>query len=332
MSKRLITIAQYLFFLGIGLFFAWLSVKNLNDDNLLQIKQALEGSRQWLIVPVFLMLVLSHYLRAIRWRLLMEPLGHRPSILNTFLAVMIGYFVNLGVPRLGELVKCTLLAKYEKIPADKLIGTIIIERIFDALTLLIVFALTLGVQPGLYGQLIDTFFPAPTPGAERSYSLLTLLIILSAITLLLLFWVLIKKKTLTQLQELITGMLQRVYAGISSIGALQRKGLFLLLSGCIWLLYLLAGYIGFFAFGETAHYGIKEALTILSAGSIGMIASPGGIGAYAFLVEKSMQLYGLRYSIAIAFGWLLWLAQTGVTIVAGFLSFIILPLYNQKNE
>ncbi|MFN9958627.1 MAG: hypothetical protein ACK55I_36515, partial [bacterium] len=75
MSKRLITIIQYLFFLALGLFFAWLSVKNLNDENLAQIRQALAGSRQWLIVPVFLMLVLSHYLRAVRWRLLMEPLG-----------------------------------------------------------------------------------------------------------------------------------------------------------------------------------------------------------------------------------------------------------------
>jgi len=329
MSKRLITIIQYLFFLALGLFFAWLSVKNLNDENLAQIRQALAGSRQWLIVPVFLMLVLSHYLRAVRWRLLMEPLGHRPGILNTFFAVMIGYLINLGVPRLGELAKCTLLAKYEKIPAEQLIGTIIIERIFDALTLLVVFAITLGVQPGLYSQLMDTFFPTAAASTERSSSLLTLVIIASAAALFLSYWTLIRKKTLRQLQQAITEIVRRIYAGVSSIVALRSKALFLLLSGCIWSLYLLAGYAGFFAFSETAQYGIKEALTILSAGSIGMIASPGGIGAYAYLVEQSMQLYGLTYSIAIAFGWLLWMAQTGVTIVAGFLSFIALPWFNK---
>ena len=329
MSKRLITIIQYLFFLALGLFFAWLSVKNLNDENLAQIRQALAGSRQWLIVPVFLMLVLSHYLRAVRWRLLMEPLGHRPGILNTFFAVMIGYLINLGVPRLGELAKCTLLAKYEKIPAEQLIGTIIIERIFDALTLLVVFAITLGVQPGLYSQLMDTFFPTAAASTERSSSLLTLVIIASAAALFLSYWTLIRKKTLRQLQQAITEIVRRIYAGVSSIVALRSKALFLLLSGCIWSLYLLAGYVGFFAFSETAQYGIKEALTILSAGSIGMIASPGGIGAYAYLVEQSMQLYGLTYSIAIAFGWLLWMAQTGVTIVAGLLSFIALPWFNK---
>lgn len=330
MSNRFKIIVQYIAFLSLGLFFAWLSVKNLTDDDLGRIKASLAGSRQWLIVPVFLMLVLSHYLRALRWRLLMMPLGHRPSTINTFFAVLIGYLINLGVPRLGEVAKCTLLARYEKLPAEQLIGTIITERIIDALSLLLVFVLTLGVQPDLYGQLIDTFFPSTGSTSTSSPSLTTLLLVTGATSLFLVYWMIIKKRTLHQLQQQIGVMFRKIYAGVSSIASLQQRGLFILLSFCIWALYLLAGYIGFFAFAETSHYGLQEALTILSAGSIGMIAAPGGIGAYAFLLEKTMQVYGLPYGIALAFGWLLWLAQTGVTVITGFISFLLLPWYNKK--
>ncbi len=92
----------------------------------------------------------------------------------------------------------------------------------------------------------------------------------------------------------------------------------------------MGGYLGFLALQETAHYGIKEAFTILCAGSIGMIASPGGIGAYAFLIQKTMELYGLTYTIALAFGWLLWAAQTGVILIGGLTSFVALPFFNKK--
>lgn len=332
MSNRFKIILQYIFFLGVGLLFAWLSLKNLDRENLVQIKDALSRSRQWLIVPVFLMLVFSHYLRALRWRLLMKPLGHHPSIVNTFLAVLMGYFINLGVPRLGELAKCTLLARYEKIPAEQLIGTIITERIIDALSLVLIFALTLASQPGLYAQLLTTLFPEAGGQANSYPSLTTLLLVLGIFVLFLFYWRAIKKRTFRQLQRSFEEILRRVYAGVSSIAALQQRALFILLTVCIWALYLLAGYVGFFAFAETASYGFKEALTILSAGSVGMIASPGGIGAYAFLLEKSMQLYGLSNGISLAFGWLLWLAQTGVTIVTGFISFLLLPLINKRSS
>lgn len=329
MSNRLKIIAQYIFFLGLGLLFAWLSVKNLDQQSIEQIQEALLRSQKWLIVPVFLMLVFSHYLRALRWRLLMKPLGHHPSIVNTFFAVLIGYLINLGVPRLGELAKCTLLSRYEKIPAEQLIGTIITERIIDALCLIVVFVLTLGLQPGLYTQLLSTFFPTQQQEATTSSSPLTLFIFLTLIALFLFYWVGYKKRKLSQLQQLIVELFRRVLAGISSIAILRQRGLFILLSICIWALYLLAGYVGFFAFAETSHFGLREALTILSAGSVGMIASPGGIGAYAYLIEKSMQLYGLPYSIALAFGWLLWLAQMAVTVLTGLVSFLLLPLLNK---
>src|SRR5690349_20298715 len=151
MKKSILTILQYTFFLGLGILFVWLSIKNINESQWEQIKDALRRAKHWLIIPVIIFLLLSHYSRALRWKILMEPMGYRPSTFNTFAAVMIGYLVNAGVPRLGEVVKCTLLSRYEKIRADKLIGTIVMERAVDVVCLLIVFILALIFQGGFIG-------------------------------------------------------------------------------------------------------------------------------------------------------------------------------------
>src|SRR3712207_5537570 len=141
MKKSILTILQYLFFLGLGVLFVWLTVKDISSDDWAHILTSLKEARHWLILPVLLLLLLSHYSRALRWKILMEPLGYRPSTFNTFAAVMIGYLVNAGVPRLGEVVKCTILARYEKVRADKLVGTIVMERAVDVVCLGVVFLL-----------------------------------------------------------------------------------------------------------------------------------------------------------------------------------------------
>src|SRR6476619_3184072 len=165
MNKRLRTILQYIFFFSLGFFFVWLSVKDVGRTERQQIRSALKHARYYLAVPVFLILLASHYVRAIRWRLLIKSLGYNPSKANTFFAVMIGYIVNQAVLRLGEVMKCTVLARYEKVPADKLVGTIILERLIDAITLVIVFAITIIIQPSLYDELVDTIFH--TRGVEE---------------------------------------------------------------------------------------------------------------------------------------------------------------------
>ena len=131
MKKPFFIILQYLFFFGLGVLFVWLTVKDINREQWQHIKTSIQQARHWLIVPAFVLLFLAHYSRAIRWKILMEPLGYKPSTFNTFAAVMIGYLVNAGVPRLGEVVKCTLLARYEKVRADRLVGTIV-ENIFSS--------------------------------------------------------------------------------------------------------------------------------------------------------------------------------------------------------
>ncbi len=333
MPKRFITIAvQYLAFLSIGFLFAWLSLRNLNEESWIQLKSSIREARLWLAAPVCLLLLLSHYLRGLRWKLLIDPLGHKVKPLNSFLTVLVGYLVNLGVPRLGEFMRCTALARYEKIPVEKLVGTVIVERLFDAICLLVVFGLTLGLQPNLYDAILNTFTKSNAEKlSEQSDSWLFysfLLIILIAV----ISWLIWKKIKLKKLLHFIRETTSKIMSGILSIQRLNQPRAFIALTLLIWSLYLLAGFVGFLSFPKTEKYGVTEALTILSVGSIGMIISPGGIGAYAYLVLYTMQLYGLDYTTALAFGWTLWLVQTLVIILGGVVSFVLLPLFNRKVE
>ncbi len=335
MSKRLRTILQYIFFLGLGIFLVWWSIKDLSANDKSEIRKAIETARYWLLVPVFIILFLSHYVRALRWKLLIQPLGYNPSTTNTVFAVFIGYLANQAVPRLGEVLKCTVLSRYEKVPADKLIGTIILERVIDAVTLLLIFGITLAIQPDIYSQLVNTIFSAEDKPAEspKGISSTVVLLILAGIAgLALVAWMIKKKKGIGDLAILFKKIVKSIWEGLSAVRHLKKRWLFLFLTVTMWSLYLAGGYIGFMALKETEQYGIREAFTILSAGSIGMIATPGGIGAYALLLQKTMQVYGLGKGIALAFGWILWLAQTAVILVGGLISFVSIPYYNKRKK
>ena len=331
MNKRLRTILQYLFFLSLGIFLVWFSVRDLDSAQRQEIRLALRNARYYLTIPVFAILLLSHYVRALRWRLLIEPLGYKPDKLNTFFAVMIGYLANQAFPRLGEVLKCTVLARYEKVPADKLVGTIILERLIDAICLLIIFAITLAIQPDLYIQLMDLIFNNDGKTEEKKLpGYLLLLGIIFIIALIVGVWMFVKKKRPADVIQIIRKIGRRVMEGIGAIRHLKRRTEFILLTLVMWTCYLAGGYIGFYALHETEIYGIREAFTVLSAGSIGMIITPGGIGGYAYLISQSMQLYGLHSGIAVAFGWLLWIAQTVVILITGLISFVALPWHNKR--
>ncbi|NOT52022.1 MAG: flippase-like domain-containing protein [Chitinophagaceae bacterium] len=332
MNKRLRTILQYSFFLGLGIFLLWWSIKDLTADDKSHIKAALKNARYWLLLPVFIILFASHLVRAIRWRLLMQSLGYNPSIANAFFAVMIGYMTNHAVPRLGEVVKCTMLSKYENIPVDKLIGTIILERMIDAITLLAVFGVTLIIQPGIYSELMEAIFNSkPEPTAHKTISsTLVMLIAIVIIILVLAIWMIRKKKNFNDLGQLLKKIGLRIWEGVSAIQHLKKRKQFIFLTILLWTLYLSGGYLGFMAFRETEGYGIREAFGILSAGSIGMVITPGGIGAYSFLVEKTMIVYKLNEGTAFAFGLILWVAQTAVILIGGLISFVAMPWYNKK--
>lgn len=332
MKKPLVTILQYLFFLGLGILFVWLSVRKINHEQWLQIQDALRRARHWLIIPVFILLLGSHFSRALRWKILMEPMGYQPSTFNTFSAVMIGYLVNAGVPRLGEVVKCTLLSRYENVRADRLVGTIVMERAVDLVSLIIVFIAALIFQGHVIGdyvmQLFGNFFTDRS--GHASFSKIILAIVIAVAFFSLVFFVLRRFghiNAIAKIKNVITGVLH----GLTSIRFIKHKGLFLLHSVLIWVLYLASTTLGIYALQETAFLGIGGGLTTLAVGSVGMVLTPGGIGAYPLLVSKLMGLYGLNEAtIGNALGWLLWSVQTLIVIGPGLVLAALFSYHNKK--
>jgi glycosyltransferase 2 family protein len=333
MNKRLLTIFKYVFFFGVGILLVWWSIKDLTADDKSHIKEALRTARYWIIIPVFIILFASHLVRALRWRLLVQSLGYNPSIANSFFAVMIGYLTNNVLPRLGEVLKCTMLSRYEKIPFEKLIGTIILERMIDAITLLIIFGITVLIQPDIYSQLTEALFNfKQNPDHKTVSSLLILIIAAGIIIIVIIIWMIKKKKNITDLGTLFKKIGLRIWEGISAIRHLKKRKQFIFLTILLWALYLSGGYLGFLAFRETQQYGIKEAFAILSAGSVGMVVTPGGIGAYSYFVQHTMMIYKLNKGIATAFGLILWVAQTTVILLGGLISFAAMPYINKQKQ
>ena len=331
MKKRLLYILQYLFFLGLGIFLVWWSLHQIPDQKWGEFKRSLETARYWLMIPVFLILSLSHIIRALRWRILMLPMGYTPSLINTFFAVMIGYLANLAIPRLGEVLKCTILAKYEKVPAEKLVGTIVAERAFDVISLAIVFMLALISQFDVVGEFGSQLFEQLFKNKTGSFSAMKLGIVLGIlITIIIAIKVWFNYFAHLQIVIFAKKILNGIWEGLSSIKKLKQKKLFIFYSVAIWSLYIAGTWVGLLATTGTAQLGLPHAVSALAFASIGMIVTPGGIGAYAYFLAKVLEKNGIPFEIGFANGTLQWFAQFMIVVVVGSLCLGFLPFYNKK--
>lgn len=326
MKKKLSSVLQYIFFLGLGIGLIWYSSKDLSEAQIRDLKASFSETRILFILPVLFALLLAHYFRALRWRLLMEPLGYLPTRTNTYLVVLIGYLFNLLVPRLGEVMKCTMLAKYEKIPADKLVGTIVAERAVDMVCLMLVTFLMFITQFDLLGETML----AALGRVIKGMSILKISLVVAGIAgFLLIFRWMLNRFTRFRFFRGLRKIWIGIWRGLSSITRLKERGWFLFHTLAIWFLYLLSIWLGFKAFPAVQTLGLNASVAILVFGSLGMIATQGGIGAYQFAVEKTLMLYGITTVTGLAFGWVLWGAQTAIVLLAGMIALSILPLINQ---
>ena len=317
------------FFFLLGIALIWWSLHQIPAEEWTKFTLALKQSKLWIVFPVFIILALSHFLRALRWRLIMEPLGYRPSIANTYLAVLIGYLANLAIPRLGEVLKCTLLAKYEHVPAEKIVGTIVAERAFDVISLGIVFLLALGLQFNVieagWNQLKSQ---ASVPVIDSNKSEWKIYVLVGiGIVLIALFFIL--RKRIPTIVASIKNIISGIWEGVMSATKLKQHNLFFLYSFGIWFLYLLATYVGLYATAGTES-SFATAISCLAYASIGMILTPGGIGAYAYFMAKVLELNGVDYTLGLANGTLQWFSQFLIVIVLGGLSLILLPIINKQ--
>ena len=333
MQKKILSIFKYLLVLGLGIFLVWWSLHKIPDKNWPFFKQAILSAKYWIIIPVFFILVSSHLLRAYRWRMLMYPLGYRPTFANTFFAVMIGYLANLAVPRLGEVLKCTILARYEKVPADKLVGTIVAERAFDILFLLLLFLLAFILQYDIVSHYSAVVFRMAFASANGSVSILKIAIVVLVVLLVLAFiraW-LNRNRHLSFIVSLKL-VLKGVWEGLVSVKHLHHKWPFLMSSIGIWALYIAGTWLGFYATAGTEQLGVDVAIAALAFGSVGMILTPGGFGSYAIFLALILQKNHVPREIALANGNLQWLAQFLIVILVGFLSLLLLPYFNKHSK
>jgi uncharacterized membrane protein YbhN (UPF0104 family) len=317
------------FFFLLGIALIWWSLHQIPAEEWTKFTLALKQSKLWIVFPVFIILGLSHFLRALRWRLIMEPLGYQPSIANTYFAVLIGYLANLAIPRLGEVLKCTILAKYEKVPAEKIVGTIVAERAFDVLSLGIVFLMALGLQFNVieagWNQLKNQKANPVIDSNVGNWKMF--LYVGIGVILLALFFIL--RKRIPTIVASIKQILSGIWEGVMSATKLKQQKLFFVYSIGIWFLYLLATYVGLYATAGTES-SFATAISCLAYASIGMILTPGGIGAYAYFMAKVLELNGVDYTLGLANGTLQWFSQFLIVLVLGGLSLILLPIINKQ--
>lgn len=334
MKKKFLSALQYLFFLALGIFLLWWSLRKVDDQGWTDIKNSFLNARYLIIIPIVISLLASHFSRALRWKILMEPMGYNPRTSNTYLAVLIGYMANLAVPRLGEILKCTILARYEKVPADKLVGTIVAERAFDVICLLIAIAAAIFTQTDIIGEYFSTLIKDAFGSKTGGISLQRLLISLSILVIIFsIFIFLVRRFAHVSFIQKIRSIIRGVWHGIISVKDVKKKGAFIFHTIFIWAMYLLSVRLGFLAMQETSLFAWKPALSVLSSGSLAMIMpSPGGLGFYPVFVQKTMELYGLKDTIGFAFGALMWGAQFFQMLLSGFVALLLFPFLNKKKK
>jgi len=306
----------------------------MDEKNYRQFLNSLQTANYYLLIPVFFILTASHISRAIRWKILMRSMGYSPRLSNTFCAVMVGYLANFAFPRLGEVLKCTILGKYEKVPPDKLVGTILVERAVDMFSFFIIIIISLLTQAKVVGayakNTIDTYFLS----GDISLAVIKIVVVLIILTAGFFFIQYIFKRYLhIKLIQKLKDIYDGVKEGLLSVKNLKNKWKFILHSIFIWSCYITGTYIGFFAIKETASLPFLASFPVLVFGTVATIITAGGIGLYPVFVMEAMLLYDVPESFGSANGWLQWSAQFIIILVVGFISLLILPYLNKsKNE
>lgn len=253
-----------------------------------------------------------------------------------FFAVIIGYFANLALPRLGEVSRCTILTKYEDVPFNKSFGTVITERAIDMIIFIFLFFLNIAFQAERLSGYIDEKIYKPLQAKlHLSYDLsgaFSILIIVSILIFGIIFLVFRKKIITTKLYIKIKGIVLGFIEGMKSLIKVRNLWLFAFYSLSIWALYLLMAYIVFFSIPGSSGLGLDAGLAVLVFGSIGFMVVQGGIGIYPAIVAETLVLYGVASVQGYALGWLIWTSQNLTIVIVGIISLILLPVLNNSKD
>lgn len=328
MKLKLLKLLQFLAFLVLGLVLFWLVYKDQDPD---RIKSILKNEVNYIWIWASVVLgILSHISRSMRWSLMIEPLGRKPGLLNTFLSVMVGYLMNLVIPRMGEISRCGILARYEKISFTRLVGTVVTERIIDILMMLL---LTLLVFVTQFGKILEFLENNPAIQKKLTGIALSAWFLSGVVLLIIVFYVFRKKISRSAMFSRVNLTLKKFAEGLITIKNMQNKRAFIFHSVFIWLMYYLMLYVAFFAFDFTSQLSVLAGLTTFVLGSYGMVAPvQGGIGAWHFMVIQSLFVYGVAKPDGVVFAFLAHSTMTAMLIVIGLISLLALPFINRRGD
>lgn len=334
MNKRTKSIIQFVVLLGVGILLAWLSIKSVWGERDKIADSFATANYFWVGVSVVIAFF-SHFLRAFRWNYLLKPVGYSVKPLNALGAVLVGYFANYGLPRMGELTRCTLVAKYDDVPFEIALGTVITERIVDMLLLLAIFILTLFAQ---FSQLKDLaaeyiFNPLVSKLSGVSENPVKMIVFVSILLIVFIGFMLVRKKLAKTLTGKFGNIITGFGKGLSSVKDIDKKFQFIVLSIAIWASYFYSLYACFFAFSGTSELGHSECLVLLLFGTFGVVFSPGGLGAYPAIITALLTAtYHVEKISAVAFPWMAWSSQFILIVVLGVVSLLVLPIINKNKS
>jgi uncharacterized protein (TIRG00374 family) len=302
------------------------------DINLKVLIRKLEQADFKYVYISIAMSLVSHYFRGYRWTLLMEPMGYKVHSFRAFLAVMVGYFANLLVPRMGEVTRCAILKKTDNVPIPASLGNVISERILDLLILILVIVATLIIE---FSTLKD-FLYTELHSAYESFNLLNFLIGAGLVVLIFVVGTLLILQNKDFIRSLgiykkLRPFVYELLNGLKSIRKIENKFGFFFSTLMIWILYYSMSYIIVFSFPATSNLDWSAGLSILMAGGLGMTAPvQGGIGTYHAFVSGVLMLYGISKEDGVLFATLLHTSQFLSIVFFGGLSFFI-SLLLKKN-
>ena len=315
--------------LSLGVILLWYLYRNQDIGEMMNIIK--KGVRYDIICYSLIFGLLGNIIRGLRWTVLIDSLGKRVSRKNAVFAVLGNYAINMALPRVGEIWRCGIISKYEKIRFTKILGTLFVDRIMDTF---VVGLLTLCLCVFNIGFFRKFFSENPPLFIETVYRMIVSVwtYVGIAILVLLVWFVFVKLKHLSFVQKMIA-TLNNIMEGVKSLWKNKKKTRFFVETILIWCCYFLYFYITFFAFDFTKDLGIRIGLIAFAMSSIGVaVPVQGGIGVWHFMVITTLVAFGVHVNDAGAFAMLVFAVQTVWIVLVGLLGIAALPLINREKR
>jgi uncharacterized protein (TIRG00374 family) len=330
MSHFLVKSFQWLLFLFLAAFLFFLAFKGVDLSNFWG--EIVSAHYQWVFVSM-IFAWFAFFFRAYRWKVLIESLGFKTSLWHAYHAVLIGYFSNFIFPRLGEVLRCAALNKFDKAPVDRLVGTVIVERLFDVLMMGVLTLGFIAVEFEVFRSFISRLalsFQSP----DQSFLMLVLLILLLIpVALAAVYFFFTRYYPRNRMHRRVMILLRGISNGLRSAWKLKRRGVFLWCTVGLWFCYFMMTYSLFSALDTTSGLTLSNAVFVLVIASFAfVIPAQGGIGSYHLVVSLGLTLFGITYADGLVYATLAHGSQFVYTLLLGGISILMLFLWQKKSK